>query len=333
MEETRFENEVSLNSTLLLTFYWSSNSLVTINMEITAQNTAHESSSRDGHHWVEKLFPPRFTFQNLLENQTNTNNQPPPTLSTDIDEPQRSHRREIYLRALKEVQQTERLRKKEALAKRIIRPVDEGEISENPTDQSKTAGQRCIWNERDITKLLAGFEEVERDRLRLKRQLSCSEEQLKAEHEERMKLQGLVEKLEEQLSLSKKRAAHQALMVNDLKSESQKMNAQLHKQTIQVRETEEEADRWKTSLRKAKEDMQQISQERSNLAWELERAQAQWKSEGDRLEKATQIKNEAVLLRLQREVEQTRADLCTERESHARSRTALELLRRHFSSQ
>lgn len=308
-------------------------------MEITDQNTAHESSSRDDHHWVEKLFPPRFTFQNLLENQTTTDKQssssvkPPSMHSTDMDEPQRNHRRQIYLKALKEVQQTERLRKKEALAKRIIRPVDEGASSENPTDQSETAGQRCIWNEKDITKLRAGLEEVERDRRRLKQQLSCSEEQLKAEHEERMKLQGLVEKLEEQLSFSKKRAARQALMINDLKSESQKMNARLHKLTVQVRETEEEADRWKTSLRKAKEDMQQIAQERSNLAWGLERAQAQWKSEGDRLEKAARIENEAALLRLQREVEQTRAELCAEREGHARSRTALELLRRHFSSQ
>ncbi|XP_052430139.1 coiled-coil domain-containing protein 160 homolog [Carassius gibelio] len=302
-------------------------------------NYQDESSSRDDTHWVEELFPPRFTFQNLLENQTNANKpcsssmKPPSAFSTDIDEPHRSHRRDIYLKALKEVQQTERLHKKEALEKIIIRPVDEGETTENPKDQSETAGQRCIWNERDITKLRAGFEEVERDRWRLKRQLSCSEEQLKAEHHERMKLEGLVEKLEEQLSLSKKRAARQALMINDLKSESQKMNAQLHKLTIKVRETEEEADRWKTSLRKAKEDVQQITQERSNLAWELERAQAQLKSEGDRLEKAAQIEKEAVLLRLQREVEQTRSDLCAERESHAQSRTALQLLRRHFSSQ
>ncbi|XP_043113091.1 coiled-coil domain-containing protein 160 homolog [Puntigrus tetrazona] len=305
-------------------------------MEIADQNTAHES--RDDHHWVEELFPPRFTFQNLLESQTDTNEQrsssikPPSTLSTDLGEPQRSHRREIYLKALKEVQQTERLLQKEALAKRIIRPV-ERETSENRPDQGESAGQRCIWNEKDITKLRAGFEEVERDRWRLKRQLSRSEQQLKAEHEERMKLQGLVEKLEEQLSLSKKRAARQALMIDDLKSESQKMNVRLYNLTVQVRETEEEADRWKTSLRKAKEDMQQIAQERSDLARELERAHAQWKSEGDRLEKAARIENEAVLLRLRREVEQNRAHLCAERESHAQSRTALELLRRHFSSQ
>ncbi|XP_048033091.1 coiled-coil domain-containing protein 160 homolog isoform X2 [Megalobrama amblycephala] len=308
-------------------------------MEITGQNPEHEYSSRDDHHWVEKLFPPRFTLQNLLENQTNTNEQcnsstksPSSTHSTDMDEPKRSQRRQIYLTALKEVQHTERLRKKEALAKRIIRheqPIDVRANSENPTDQ----GEMCIWNERDICKLRTGFAEVERDRWRIKQQLSCTEEQLKAEHEQRLKLQGLVEKLEEQLSLSKKMTTRQDLVINDMKSQSQKMNAQLHKLTIQVREKEEEADRWRTTLSRAKEDMQQVVQERSNLMWELERAQAQWKSERDRLEKAARIENEAVLLRLQREVEQTRADLHAERESHARSRTALELLRRHFSSQ
>lgn len=122
-------------------------------------------------------------------------------------------------------------------------------------------------------------------------------------------------------------------MITDLKSESQKIYAQLHKLTIQIREKEVEADMWRTTLRKAKEDMQQITQERSNLMWELERVQAQWKSEGDRLEKAAWIESEAVLLRLQREVEQTRADLHAEREGHARSSAALELLRRHFSRQ
>lgn len=315
-----------------------SNNIVMRTMEITGQNPERESSSKDDHHWVEKLFPPRFTFQNLLENQTNTNEQcncssksPSSTHSTDMDEPKRSHRSQIYLTALKEVQHTERLRKKEALAKRIIRheqPIDERANSENP-DQ----GEMCIWNEGDMSKLRTGFTEVERDRWRLRQQLSFTEEQLKAEHEQRMKLQGLVEKLEEQLSLSKKMATRQTLVINDMKSDTKKMNAQLHKLTIQVREKEEEADRWRSTLSKAKEDMQQVIQEHSNLMWELERAQAQWKSERDRLEKAARIEKEAVLLRLQREVEQTRADLHAERESHARSRTALELLRRHFSSQ
>lgn len=302
-------------------------------IEITGQNPEHES--RDDHHWVEKLFPPRFTLQNLLEIQSNTNeqcNSSTKSNSTDMDEPKRSHRRQIYLTALKEVQHTERLRKKEALAKRIIRheqPIDARANSENPTDQ----GEMRIWNEGDICKLRTGFAEVERDRWRLKQQLSYAEEQLKAEHEQRLKLQGLVEKLEEQLSHSKKMATRQDLVINDMKSQSQKTNAQLRKLTVQVREKEEEADRWRTTLSKAKEDVQQVVQERSNLMWELERAQAQWKSERDRLEKAARIENEAVLLRLQREVEQTRADLHAERESHARSRTALELLRRHFSSQ
>ncbi|XP_067313774.1 coiled-coil domain-containing protein 160 homolog [Pseudorasbora parva] len=303
----------------------------------TNQNPEHESSARDDHHWVEKLFPPHFTFQNLLENQTNTNEQcnsstkSPSTHYTDVDEPKRSHRRQIYLTALKEVQHTDRLQKEKALAKRIIR--HEQSVDGPNSDQSETAGHMCIWNEMDISKLRTGFAEAKRDRWRLKQKLICTEEQLKAEHEQRMKLQGLVEKLEEQLSLSKKLATRQALMINYMKSESQKMNVQLHKLTTQVTGKEEEAERWRTMLKKAKEDTQQTAQERSNLMWELERVQAQWKSEGDRLEKAARIENEAVLLRLQRELEQTQADLQAERDSHARSRSALTLLRRHFSNQ
>ncbi|XP_056327836.1 coiled-coil domain-containing protein 160 homolog [Danio aesculapii] len=311
-------------------------------MEITEKITECESSSRDDHHWVEKLFPPRFTFQSLLESQTNTNEQDNSSMkpssssssssssdSTDRAESQRSRRRQIYLRALKEVQHTERTLRTETLARRIIRheqPEQEGANSD------QTDIERCIWTERDISKLRSGLEEVEGDRWRIKQQLSYTEDQLKAEHEQRVKLQGLVEKLEEQLSLSKKRAARQALVINDLKSESQKMNAQLRKLTLEVREKEEEADRWKTILKQAKEDMQQSVQERSKLAWELEGVRAQWKCEGERMEKAAWIENEAVLLRLQKELEQARADMHAEKESHKRSLTALQILRKHYSN-
>lgn len=305
-------------------------------MEITEKNTEYESSSRGDHHWVEKLFPPRFTFQNLLESQTKTTEQKhsstKPSLPdfTDTTESQRSRRRQIYLRALKEVQHTEQTLKTEALARRIIRH-EQQPINER-ANFDQTAIERCIWTERDISKLRTGFEEMERDRWRIKQQLSCTEDQLKAEHEQRMKLQGLVEKLEEQLSLSKKRAASQALMINDLKSESQKMNAQLRKLTLEVREKEEEADRWKTTLKQAKQDMQQSVRERSKLAWELEGVRVQWKCEGERMEKAVRIEHEAVLLGLQKKLEQARADTHAERESHMRSHTALQILRRHYSN-
>lgn len=302
----------------------------------TMEITQYESSSRDDHHWVEKLFPPRFTLQNLLESHTNTNEQdnssmkPLSSDSTDRAESQRSRRRQIYLRALKEVQHTERTLKTETLTRRIIRheqPEHEGANSD------QTDIERCIWTERDISKLRSCLEEVERDRWRLNQQLSYTEDQLKAEHEQRMKLQGMVEKLEEQLSLSKKRAARQALMMNDLKSESQKMNAQLRKLTLEVREKEEEANRWKTTLKQAKEDMQEGVRERSKLAWELERVRKQWKCEGERIEKAARIENESVLMRLQKELEQARADTHAEKERHVRSQTALQILRRHYSNQ
>ncbi|KAI7801993.1 coiled-coil domain-containing protein 160 homolog [Triplophysa rosa] len=308
-------------------------------MDITEENTKQGSlplNSRVDHHWVEKLFPPHFTLENLLENQINTSEKH----FTGMEEPQRGHQRQIYLTALKEVQHIEKLQKKKALTNRIIRQkwsvnrmCSEEATHENLTDQSVGEKDTSIWNERDIGKLRAGFAEMAQDRCQLIHRLSSAEEQLKAEREEKRKLQGLVEKLEERLSLSSKKAARQSLVINDLKTEGQKMNTQLHKLAIQVREKEEQAHSCKTNLRKAKEDLRKREQERFNLTRELDRVQAQQRTERDKLEKVAEIENEAALLKLQRELERVQTELCAERDSHARSREALNLLRKHFSSQ
>lgn len=305
-------------------------------MEMTEEDTKQRSvplNSREDHHWVEKLFPPHFTLENLLENQTDTSEKH----FTGMEEPQRGRRRQIYLTALKEVQ---KLQKREALTNRIIRQersvnrtCSEEAPHENLPDQSVGEQDTCIWNERDVGKLRAGFAEMAQDRCRLTRRLGSAEERLKAEREEKRKLQGLVEKLEERLSLSSKKAARQSLVINDLKAEGHKMNVQLHELAIQVREKEEEVHGCKTNLRNAKEDLRKNEQERFNLARELDRVQAQQRTERDRLEKVAEIENEAGLLKLQRELERVQTELCAERDGHARSRAALDLLRKHFISQ
>ncbi|XP_056625511.1 coiled-coil domain-containing protein 160 homolog [Triplophysa dalaica] len=307
-------------------------------MDITEENTKQGSvplNSRVDHHWVEKLFPPHFTLENLLENQINSSEKH----FTCMEEPQRGHRRQIYLTALKEVQHIEKLQKKKALTNRIFRQelsVDrmcEEATHENLTDQRVGEKDTSILNEKDISKLRAGFAEMTQDRCQLIHRLNSAEEQLKAEHEEKRMLQVLVEKLEERLSLSSKKAARQSLVINDLKTEGQKMNKQLHELAIQVREKEEQVHGCKTNLRKAKEDLRKTEQERINLARELDGVQAQKRTERDKLEKVSEIENEAALLKLQRELERVKTELCAERDSHARSHAALDLLRKHFSSQ
>ncbi|KAA0709358.1 hypothetical protein E1301_Tti004217 [Triplophysa tibetana] len=308
-------------------------------MDITEENTKQGSvplNSRVDHHWVEKLFPPHFTLENLLENQINTSEKH----FTSMEEPQRGHRRQIHLTALKEVQHIEKLQKKKALTNRIFRQemsvnrtCSEEATHENLTDQRVVENATSIWNERDISKLRDGFAEMTQDRCQLIHRLNSAEEQLKAEHEEKRMLQVLVEKLEEWLSLSIKKAARQSLVINDLKTEGQKMNTQLHKLAIQVREKEEQVHSCKTNLRKATEDLRKTEQERFNLARELDGVQAQKRTERDKVEKVAEIENEDALQKLQRELERVQTELRAERDSHARSRAALDLLRKHFSSQ
>lgn len=312
-------------------------------MEVTenAEQGSVPLNSREDQHWVEKLFPPRFTLENLLENLNTSGKH-----LAGMGEPQRGHRRQIYLTALKEVQHIDTVQKREALAKRIIRRercvnrmCNEEATAENLTVQSPRYSRgmddkdTCIWNENDIGELRAGFAEMARDRCRLMHKLGSAEQQLKAELEEKRKLKGLVQDLEERLSLSIKNTARQSLVINDMKTRGQKTNVQLRELAIQVREKEEEVNRWKTKLRNAKEDLRKNEQERFDLARELDRVQAQQRTERDRLEKVVQIENEAALLKLQRELERARTELSAERDSHARSHAALDLLRKHFSSQ
>ncbi|TRZ02027.1 hypothetical protein DNTS_024185 [Danionella cerebrum] len=283
-----------------------------------------KTESRNDGHWVENLFPPRFTFQNLLESlstqQYESSKDPPVNQARAVEEPHRSSRRKLYQAALQEVQQMEMEQKKEALGVHDLRGSNSGQ----------NEIELCLWNEKDLSKLRVGFAEVKRDRWQLKQQLNCAEEQLKAEHKKRMWLQSKVEMLEDQLSIYQKKITHQDLEIKHLKSESQALKGQIQTLTTEVREKVEEADQWKTTLQKAIEDMQEVEQERVKLAWELERQQARWRSEGERLDKAAQI--EPVLLRLESSLRQTQADLDAERERHTRSRTALDIFQRHFSS-
>uniref|UniRef100_A0A8B9H0A8 Coiled-coil domain containing 160 n=1 Tax=Astyanax mexicanus TaxID=7994 RepID=A0A8B9H0A8_ASTMX len=143
------------------------------------------------HHWVETLFPPRFTFQDLLEGKCHS-----------TEEPRISSRRQIYLDVLREVQEQEEKTRRSNLAKRIIREdqsksnVEEnkesGKILNAWTYGEISVGETCIWNEADINKLRAALMELQRDRWRLREQLRSSEERLKTEREERKRLQHVI---------------------------------------------------------------------------------------------------------------------------------------------
>ncbi|XP_036425030.1 coiled-coil domain-containing protein 160 homolog [Colossoma macropomum] len=303
----------------------------------TTNSGARQSEELD-QHWVEKLFPPHFTFQDLLEGKSKTTEEPRIVLPDRTES-----RRQIYIDVLREVQEKEEKIRRSSLAKRMSRdeqPIaadvekkDSCEMLKPDCPGQINSREKCIWNEKDISTLRAALTELERDRWRLQQRLRSSDEQLKSEREERRRLQELLEEREEQLDCTRKEAARHALVVKALKMKVYQKDVQLQKLAKQSQEKAEEADGLRAELRRTRDGYRQIKQEHSDLAWELEKVKAQQKMEEARRVEDTRLEYQASTERLQKEVEEARNELRAEKERHGRSLTALELLRHHYNHQ
>uniref|UniRef100_A0AAY5E7K0 Coiled-coil domain containing 160 n=1 Tax=Electrophorus electricus TaxID=8005 RepID=A0AAY5E7K0_ELEEL len=276
--------------------------------------TAEPSEELDtSRHWIETLFPPYFTVQDLSTTFMSSNQ---PCEDTESS-------RRVCFTALKEVQQREAEMRRNP-AKRIIdeqlvdsqRPgadvqhKDSHEII-NPDCKGKDSDvDRCIWNKEDISQLRMVLSEIERDRWRLRERLRSSGEQLNSERETMRRLLVLLEDREGQLKQAREEAARHSLAGRALKVEVHSINIQLQELTRQSSQQAEEVRQLRANLREAMEQYHQIKQE----------AEA----------RAVGVEYEAVVASLQRQVEEAGAALREEKEDHWRSRTALEVLRRHL---
>ena len=94
-----------------------------------------------------------------------------------------------------------------------------------------------------------------------------------------------------------------------------------------------EKTRLEERLRTVTKEVQDVRRENSNLTWDIEKLRNHLGTEMDRQKKAMKLERDVALQKLQRELEETKAQLQKERDSHTRSCTALDLLRRHFNNQ
>ncbi|KAJ8351270.1 hypothetical protein SKAU_G00227460 [Synaphobranchus kaupii] len=305
-----------------------------------------------------ELFRPHFTVLDLLEG---SDGRPRPQeassplqVASEKEIQERSHRvQEIYRSALREVQLKESLKRRERLSEMIVkeRELEEtdpkhsahkGMVSSHPQEEvvgkeeeeeggKEEEGERCIWNAQDLSALRGAVREVELDRRRLRAELRQARAEAVKQSEDRRRLQGLLDKREEQLGLAKRAAAQRALGLDALRAEGRERDAQLELRATEARDRGQEARRVTARMRKAEEEAQEARRENAKLVWELERLKGQQEAEGRRQAEVARVEREAAQQRLQREVEAVRSELAVERQSHARSRAALELLRRHFA--
>lgn len=183
---------------------------------MTECSTGPRKELDSNHHWVEELFPPHFTFQDLLEGGIYRAEIDYTPLNLPYDRTESG--KQSYLIALRSIQQEE-MTKRRNLVQRMIRndkpvgghsPQVDGQDKQLcdtlNTDCNKRA--RCIWNQKDKSTIRMALNKIERDRWRLREQLKTSEEQLSSQREQNNLLQRLLEESEEQLKRAQEKRQH-----------------------------------------------------------------------------------------------------------------------------
>lgn len=192
---------------------------------------------------------------------------------------------------------------------------------------------RCIWTDQDIDALRRVFYAEEKDRSRLRSQLSDALAELQVLKEGRRKMQNLLDGKDQELVKARQEATLRAMHIKALQEDGHRMTAKLQTEAEQVKDTIEGKRRLDDRLKKVTKEIQEVRQENSNLSWDISKVKNQLKTELDRQKKALKLEHDVALGKLQRELEETKARLKQERESHIRTQTALDLLRMHFSNQ
>lgn len=229
---------------------------------------------------------------------------------------------------------------RENLAKRLATaglsgPASTTKSQPNSTQQNQNKQPEesdCIWNKQDVVTLCDTIDTIERDRHKLKLQLEQALAAVRTEQQERKRLRGLLDESERQLAVSRQEVMRWKLQLEAQRAEGQAKDTQVQALVAEAKQMAEDAARWRTGERKAREEVTETRRKCSNLMWEMETLKEQHKVEEKRLVQAARVEGNTVLLKLTQELEQTRAKLKAEQESHARSQTALELLRKHFTN-
>uniref|UniRef100_A0A8C9TMN3 Coiled-coil domain containing 160 n=1 Tax=Scleropages formosus TaxID=113540 RepID=A0A8C9TMN3_SCLFO len=294
--------------------------------------------------WVGMLFPPRFTVLDLLEEcgaGPGAGTRPPETVSSLLLPSERTskvrsgRKQEIYRSALVEVQRTEDSRRRKQLVERIIRKQD-GTPETSSGDAERRGGaferspgredeEACIWNEQDLASLRWAARKAEQDRRSLSARLQQALDETERRRQECGRLQGLLDERDAQIARARREAATKSQQLELLRVQGRKTEARSKAWVTEVRDRAQEASRLHEKLRRAEEEVRKLRGNNAGLAQEVDMLRKQLEAERKEEAVVTLAEHQALVQRL-------RAELEAERQKHARSRTALDLLRRHYIS-
>lgn len=301
-------------------------------------------------HWLERLFPPRFSSEDFLSQS----HEPDPLICEELASERARRLAGIYNMALVKFNEERTSSRKEPVSKLVVTEFEpglagtKGDISKEesegdsacwgPTNsEAESKGStgetegHCIWKAREFATLREEMHKEHLQSISLKLQLSLLKEELAGLKAKCKHLVAEFEAAKEELSRSQKEILCQGAQIGHLQKQSLRKDSTIKalKQEIQKKSTT--IDSLKGDLHWARGETLRLGLIRKDLQQELKELKEQQDFKAKLAAEKATLPYEAERRQMQRDLEDAKRALEAEKASNAKNSKALETLKKHFS--
>lgn len=292
-------------------------------------------------HWVEELFPPRFSAEDFLHESF----EPDLTMLEKLAKERAIKVAEIYQSAVCDYQKKEKKKKRDLLSKMIIRESSMQDQQDQPApaqhatcescqkrnNESAPSGKgsgHCIWNETELNLLRSEMNKNHSGGAHFSLQLDACKLEISELKAKQKKTEKELEALKMALAASKRANECKSVLINQLKKEGEKKEADLqaarkdvHKKCVMVQDLS-------TSVSNASEEIRHLQLQNTDLQQELNTVKQQEDLKIIIASEKTKLKYDAQIKKLLREMETLKEERRMERHQRDQEVAELDLLRR-----
>lgn len=299
-------------------------------------------------HWVERLFSPQFTVEDFFE--------PPgedtPTFQKRTKERAKKVER-IYNLATKKIQEEEKRKRKDYISKMIVHG-SEPKLHEKDPDSKNIATVSkstslysgdsnfgsgtedcedvCIWKSNDLATLRQEMRKKHYESNTQKIQLMNLNSEIVELKTKLKKTEEAYENVQRASSLSKRKSQCYALHVHQLEKDSLNKDLELQAVKEELKEKSKIVSNLIRDLHKAKIEIQSLVLQNKALQKQSIQLKQQQEIRNVAFIEKEKLQYSLHLKKLHQEMETIREEMNREKLLHARNLSALDLLRKHFSS-
>lgn len=233
-------------------------------------------------HWVEELFAPRFTAQDLFYETF----EPDLLLSEKLAKERAKTVKGIYQAALRELKEDEKQKQKDKLSKLIIRDYESSNQKAPATAQNTTCAScqksnvsssttvgddnnRCIWSEHEINLLRHEMSKNHSEGTRLKLQLEACKLELSELKAKQKKTEQELEAARAELAASKRYAECKSVFLKQMQKDGLKKDAEIQFLKKDLQDRAGMLQNLTSSLYKARKEMQDLQLQNNDMEYEL----------------------------------------------------------------